>query len=135
MLTQRAGVSAIFGGGLVTYSNAIKESWLGVNADTIERFGAVSELCVREMLEGVLNASLSDYAIATSGVAGPTGGTIEKPVGTVHVGARSKEGDIMIERLLLEGDREYIQTQSAYHALKLLLHVGESIFIKSEKMS
>lgn len=135
MLTKRSGVSAIFKGGIISYSNDIKESWLGVNADTIERFGAVSELCVREMLEGVLNASLSDYAIATSGVAGPTGGTIEKPVGTVYVGARNKEGDIMIERLLLEGDREYIQTQSAYHALKLLLHVGESIFIKSEKMS
>ena len=135
MLTKRSGVSAVFKGGLVTYSNEIKESWLGVSNDTIERFGAVSELCVREMLEGVLNASLSDFAIATSGIAGPTGGSIEKPVGTVYVGARNKEGDILIERLLLEGDREYIQTQSAYHALKLLLHVGENIFLKSEKMS
>ncbi|WNY98140.1 Putative competence-damage inducible protein [Sulfurospirillum sp. 'SP'] len=135
MLTKRAGVSAIFKGGIVSYGNEIKESWLGVSSDTIERFGAVSELCVREMLEGVLNASLSDYAIATSGIAGPDGGSIEKPVGTVYVGARNKEGHIMIERLLLEGDREYIQTQSAYHALKLLLHVGENIFLKSEKMS
>jgi len=135
MLTKRAGVSAVFKGGLVTYSNEIKESWLGVSPETIEHFGAVSELCVREMLEGVLNASLSDFAIATSGVAGPTGGSIEKPVGTIYVGARNKEGNILIERLLLEGDREYIQTQSAYHALKLLLHVGENIFLKSEKMS
>jgi len=87
-------------------------------------------LCVREMLEGVLNASLADYAIATSGIAGPTGGSIEKPVGTVFVGARDKEGNVLIERLLLEGDRHYIQRQSAYHAFKLLLHVGETLFLK-----
>ncbi|AFL67846.1 CinA family protein [Sulfurospirillum barnesii] len=135
MFTQHAGVSAVFKGGLVTYANEIKESWLGVSGETLEHFGAVSELCVREMLEGVLNASLADYAIATSGIAGPTGGSLEKPVGTVYVGARDKEGNVMIERLLLEGNRAYIQTQSAYHALKLLLHVGESIFLKSEKNS
>ena len=131
MLTQRAGVSAVFGGGLVTYSNPIKESWLGVSNETLERFGAVSELCVREMLEGVLNASLSDFAVATSGIAGPDGGTTEKPVGTVFVGARAKNGEIIVERLLLQGDREYIQTQSAYHAFRLLLHVGRDIFLKS----
>ena len=135
LFTKHAGVSAIFKGGLVSYANEIKESWLGVSAETLERFGAVSELCVREMLEGVLNASLSDYAIATSGVAGPTGGSVEKPVGTVYVGARDKEGHILIERLLLQGDREYIQIQSTYHAIKLLLHVGENIFFKSEKNS
>lgn len=135
MFTKKSGVSAVFKGGLVSYANEIKESWLGVNSDTIERFGAVSELCVREMLEGVLNASLSDFAIATSGIAGPTGGTVEKPIGTVFVGARTKNGVISVERLLLQGDREYIQLQSAYHALKLLLHVGEEIFLKSEKIS
>jgi len=131
MLTKKSGVSAVFKGGLVSYANEIKESWLGVSAETLEHFGAVSELCVREMLEGVLNASLSDFAIATSGIAGPNRGSIEKPVGTVFVGARTKEGVVRIERLLLQGDREYIQMQSAYHALKLLLHVGETIFLKS----
>jgi nicotinamide-nucleotide amidase len=131
MLTKKSGVSAVFKGGLVSYANEIKESWLGVSNDTLERFGAVSELCLREMLEGVLNASLSDFSIATTGIAGPTGGSVEKPVGTVFVGARNKEGVVRIERLLLQGDREYIQMQSAYHALKLLLHVGEPIFLKS----
>jgi len=135
MLTQTPGVSASFHGGVVAYANPIKEAWLGVGSDTLERFGAVSELCVREMLEGVLNASLSDYAIATSGIAGPDGGSAEKPVGTVFVGARNKEGEVLIERLLLEGDRIYIQRQSAYHALKLLLHVGEKIFLKSAFLS
>ena len=131
MLTKHSGVSAVFKGGLITYSNEIKESWLGVSSDTIDRFGAVSELCVREMLEGVLNASLSDFAIATSGIAGPTGGSAEKPIGTVFVGARNKEGVVFVERLLLEGDREYIQMQTVYHAFKLLLHVGENIFLKN----
>ncbi len=130
MLTEHSGVSAVFKGGIVSYANEIKASWLGVNEETLERHGAVSELCVREMLEGVLNASLADYAIATSGIAGPTGGSIEKPVGTVFVGARDKEGNVLIERLLLEGDRHYIQRQSAYHAFKLLLHVGETLFLK-----
>ncbi len=131
MLTKRSGVSSVFHGGLVTYSNDIKESWLGVSHETIERFGAVSEACVREMLEGVISASQSDFAIATSGIAGPTGGSIEKPVGTVYVGATNKNGETIIERLLLEGDREYIQAQATYHALKLLLQAGEEIFLKS----
>ena len=130
-LTQVSGASAVLQGGIVSYANEIKESWLGVSNDTLTHFGAVSELCVREMLEGVLNASLSDFAIATSGIAGPSGGSAEKPVGTVFVGARSKEGVVNVERLLLQGDREYIQTQSVYHALKLLLQVGEDIFLKS----
>ncbi|MDD2383988.1 MAG: CinA family protein [Sulfurospirillaceae bacterium] len=131
MFTKHPGISSVFNGGLVTYSNSIKESWLGVSNDTLEHFGAVSELCVREMLEGVLNASLSDFALATSGIAGPDGGSIEKPVGTVFVGARQKNGEIIVERLLLQGDREYIQTQAAYHALKLLLRVGNDIFLKN----
>ncbi len=135
LFTKNPGISAVFKGGIISYANEIKESWLGVNHETIERFGAVSELCVREMLEGVLNASFSDYAIATSGIAGPSGGSNEKPVGTVYVGARSKEGTVLIERLLLQGDREYIQIQAVYHALKLLLHVGEEIFLKSDKLS
>ncbi|MDD3343230.1 MAG: CinA family protein [Sulfurospirillaceae bacterium] len=131
MFTKHAGISSVFNGGLVTYSNPIKESWLGVSSDTLEHFGAVSELCVREMLEGILNASLSDFALATSGIAGPSGGSVEKPIGTIFVGARQKNGEIIVERLLLQGDREYIQTQSAYHALKLLLRVGNKIFLKS----
>lgn len=97
---------------------------------TLQKYGAVSELCIREMLEGVLNASSGDYAMATSGIAGPTGGSLEKPVGTVFVGARSKDGDITVERLLLQGDREYIQEQSAYHAFRLLLAVGKKSFFK-----
>jgi nicotinamide-nucleotide amidase len=130
MITSMTGSSSIFAGSIVSYSNDIKKSWLGVQNDTLEKFGAVSELCIREMLEGVLNASKSDFAMATSGVAGPMGGSKEKPVGTVFVGARSKNGEVIVERLLLQGDRNYIQKQSAYHALQLLLRVGKNIFFK-----
>lgn len=130
MITSISGSSEIFNGGVVSYSNDIKRSWLGVSKDTIEKFGAVSELCVREMLEGVLNASLSDFALATSGIAGPTGDTKEKPVGTVFVGARARNGEIIVERLLLRGDRAYIQKQSAYHAIRLLILVGKDCFFK-----
>jgi nicotinamide-nucleotide amidase len=130
MITCVAGSSSVFNGSIISYSNEIKKSWLGVSDVTLQKYGAVSELCIREMLEGVLNASSGDYAMATSGIAGPTGGSLEKPVGTVFVGARSKDGDITVERLLLQGDREYIQEQSAYHAFRLLLAVGKNLFFK-----
>jgi nicotinamide-nucleotide amidase len=130
MITSISGSSEVFNGSIVSYSNDIKRSWLGVSKTTLEQFGAVSELCVREMMEGVLNASMSDFALATSGIAGPTGGTAEKPVGTVFVGARAKNGEILVERLLLKGDRSYIQKQSAYHAFRLLLLVGKNYFFK-----
>jgi len=128
MITSIDGSSEIFKGGIVSYSNSIKKAWLGVSDDTFKSYGAVSELCIREMLEGVLKRSSSDFAVATSGIAGPQGGSESKPVGTVFVGARAKNGDILIERLLLSGDRAYIQKQSCFHALKLLLYVGKDIF-------
>lgn len=131
LLTSIAGSSTVFDGGIVSYSNDIKCSWLGVSEETLKQYGAVSELCVREMMEGALNASLADFALATSGIAGPGGGSEEKPVGTVFVGARNKQGDILVERLLLQGDRNYIQKQSAYHAFKLLLEVGKDYFFKN----
>lgn len=128
---EKPGVSAIINGNLITYSNKIKESWLGVGADTLKNFGAVSEQCTREMLEGALNIAESDLSVAVSGIAGPTGGSKEKPVGTVYVGARNKEANVLIERLHLKGDRIYIQKQAAYHAIKLLLQVEKELFFGS----
>jgi len=130
MITKISGSSEIFNGSIVSYSNNIKQAWLGVSSDTFKTHGAVSELCIREMMEGVLKASSSDFAMATSGIAGPSGGTQNKPVGTVFVGARAKDGAILVERLLLQGDRSYIQKQSCYHAIRLLLHVGNNVFFK-----
>lgn len=88
--TQHPGSSKVFLGGAVTYSNSLKISILGVSEITINNFGAVSEETVKEMSEGAKSAFHSDYSIAVSGVAGPDGGTIEKPVGTVWIAVTGK---------------------------------------------
>lgn len=92
LLTAQAGSSAYFKGGIVAYSNEVKESALGVRHSTLEAHGAVSEETVREMAEGVRERLGADLAIATTGIAGPTGGTPEKPVGTVWVAVASAQG-------------------------------------------
>ena len=84
-ITSCPGSSEVFKGAVVAYSNEVKSSLLGVSKDTLRLFGAVSEETVREMAAGVLSVMKSDCAIATSGIAGPGGGTKEKPVGTVWV--------------------------------------------------
>ena len=84
-LTDVPGSSAVFGYGVVSYSNGAKESILGVRNATLETHGAVSEQVVEEMADGVLHLSGADLAVAVSGIAGPDGGTVDKPVGTVWV--------------------------------------------------
>ena len=130
MITSRSGSSEVFNGSIVSYSNTIKKAWLGVSDDTFKSYGAVSELCIREMLEGILKRSSADFALASSGIAGPSGGSQSKPVGTVFIGARSISGEVLVERVLLQGDREYIQRQSCFHALRLLMHVGTDVFFR-----
>ena len=92
LLTAQAGSSAYFKGGIVAYSNEVKERALGVQHSTLEAHGAVSEETVREMAEGVRECLGADLAIATTGIAGPTGGTPEKPIGTVWVAVASAQG-------------------------------------------
>ena len=84
-VTSVPGSSAVFKGAVVAYANEVKRSLLGVSDDTLQSYGAVSEQTVREMVQGVARATDSDCAVATSGVAGPGGGTPDKPVGTVWV--------------------------------------------------
>ena len=120
-LTDIAGSSQSFGYGIVSYSNGAKESMLGVNPRTLEEHGAVSEACVREMASGALGLSGSDYAVAVSGVAGPDGGTEEKPVGMVWFAwARRGAGEPVVEvaRHFLRGDREAIRVQTVVLALQ-----------------
>ncbi len=90
-LTSVSGSSAYYQGGAVTYSNELKMKVLGVKESTLEEHGAVSEATVREMAEGAIREFNSDYSIAVSGIAGPTGGTLEKPVGTVWIAVASRE--------------------------------------------
>lgn len=90
-LASIAGASAYFRGSVVAYANDVKERVLGVRREDLEQFGAVSEPVVRQMAEGVRQLVGSDYAVSTSGVAGPTGGTPEKPIGTVWIGVAGPE--------------------------------------------
>ena len=102
-LTALAGASAYFRGGVVAYSNEVKECALGVKHETLTAHGAVSEETVREMAEGVRQRLGADYAIATTGIAGPGGGTPEKPVGTVWVAVSTPERTVA--QLMHYGDR------------------------------
>ena len=90
MITEISGSSDIFNGSIVTYSNEIKNQELKVEKDTLDKYGAVSTQVVEEMLTGVIKKFKADYAIAISGIAGPNGGTKNKPVGTVVIGVMGK---------------------------------------------
>ncbi len=120
-LTDNSGSSGCFGYGLVSYSNGAKESLLGVNPATLEEHGAVSEAAVREMANGALNLSGADIAAAVSGVAGPDGGSEDKPVGTVWFAwaSRNKDTpDIDAEKRFLKGDSDQIRAQTVVFALQ-----------------
>ena len=106
-LTALAGASEYFRGGVVAYSNEVKECALGVQHETLLRHGAVSEETVKEMAAGARVRLGADYAVATTGVAGPGGGTPEKPVGTVWIAVASKK-DVHAELLHLTGRRAQI---------------------------
>jgi nicotinamide-nucleotide amidase len=119
MFTQHPGSSKVFLGGAVTYANSLKERILGVQAITLGTFGAVSGETVNEMLDGSLKNFGSDYAIAISGIAGPDGGTPEKPVGTVWIGVASAQQRI-VNVFQFRGKRQQIIERSAITALGLL---------------
>lgn len=125
--TSKNGASTVLDGSLVTYCNKLKENWLAVDDGVIQRVGAVSSEVVEEMSEGAINVSGADFAISISGIAGESGGTKEKPVGTVYVGIRSKTQH-KEELLRLSGDRNYIQHQSVLFSLKMLLFIDKEIF-------
>jgi nicotinamide-nucleotide amidase len=120
-LTAVAGSSVWFERGFVTYSNAAKREMLGVRAATLEAHGAVSEETAREMASGALAHSQAAAAFAITGIAGPTGGTPEKPVGTVCFAWAGTGFETVAERLVFPGDRRSIRAQSVRHALKKLL--------------
>ncbi|HVM48938.1 MAG TPA: competence/damage-inducible protein A [Candidatus Acidoferrum sp.] len=118
-ITNVPGASAVLLAGLVTYSNAAKERFLGVRAETLARHGAVSEATAREMAEGARREAGADYALAVTGIAGPTGGTAEKPVGTVFIGLAGPAGTV-IERNLNPYDRDTFKQVTTQQGLDLI---------------
>jgi nicotinamide-nucleotide amidase len=121
--TDLAGSSGWFERGFVTYSNEAKQDMLGVKAATLAQHGAVSEAVVAEMARGALQHSRAQVAIAISGIAGPGGGTADKPVGTVcFAWAIQKRGDMLLTATRhFVGDREAVRRQAVQHALQEVL--------------
>lgn len=120
MLTAEPGASAFFLGSMVTYANAEKMRQLGVTAEVLSSDGAVSEACVRQMAIGCKERSGADLAVAVSGIAGPGGGSEEKPVGLVWLAAVGPKGEVKTKRLLWPGRRDRIRLIAAYAALHLV---------------
>ena len=113
------GVSEVFKAGFVTYANEAKQNLIGVKEETLAKYGAVSEQTAKEMVMGAMKAAKADMAVATTGIAGPGGGTKEKPVGLVYIACGSAD-DIVVERCYFDGSRKEIRQASVEHALGML---------------
>jgi nicotinamide-nucleotide amidase len=120
-ITSVSGSSDWFDRGFVTYSNDAKREMLGVRKETLERYGAVSEETAREMAAGALTASRAQVALAITGVAGPTGGTPQKPVGMVCFAWALPGGRVESATKHFDGDRESVRRQSVVFALQGML--------------
>ncbi|MBY5400481.1 CinA family protein [Rhizobium leguminosarum] len=120
-LTEISGSSAVVDRGFVTYTNSAKIEMLGVQAETLSRFGAVSEETARQMVHGALFRSRAEIAVAVTGIAGPGGGSAEKPVGLVHLAAKSRAG-ALIHRKMHYGDigRSEIRLATIRTALEMV---------------
>lgn len=120
VLTDLPGSSDWFDRGYVTYSNQAKQSMLGVSGETLAAHGAVSEETVAEMTRGALRDSGADIALAVSGIAGPGGGSAQKPVGTVCFAWQGRDAEPRVARALFDGDREQVRRQSVAYLLARL---------------
>ncbi|MBL4804751.1 MAG: CinA family protein [Alphaproteobacteria bacterium] len=120
-ITELAGSSTVFERGYVTYSNEAKRESLGVTAETLDQFGAVSNETAKEMAQGALKNSHADIALSITGIAGPGGGSLEKPVGTVSFGWCLKGQEPASETQLFKGSRAEIRDAAVKHALTLAI--------------
>jgi nicotinamide-nucleotide amidase len=126
-ITSIAGSSAWFERGLVTYSNTSKEELLNVNPLTLATFGSVSAETAREMAEGALHQSHAQVSIALTGIAGPDGGTLDKPVGTVWIACATAATPTQVTHHLFSGERATIREKSIKTALEILLSIATPI--------
>lgn len=120
-ITNVAGSSEFFDRGFITYSNQSKIDMLGVSPETLEHYGAVSDETAAEMARGAINKSRADYALSVTGIAGPGGGSAEKPVGLVFIGLAVRGGDVQTFRYHFTGDRADVRVQTVRAALMHLL--------------
>ncbi|EMW3202766.1 nicotinamide-nucleotide amidase [Escherichia coli] len=120
VITDIAGSSAWFERGFVTYSNEAKAQMIGVREETLAQHGAVSEPVVVEMAIGALKAARADYAVSISGIAGPDGGSEEKPAGTVWFAFATARGEGITRRECFSGDRDAVRRQATAYALQTL---------------
>ena len=123
-LTEIAGSSAVVDRGFVTYTNEAKSELVGVTADVLAAHGAVSEPVARAMAEGGLAHSRADIAVAVTGIAGPGGGSDDKPVGLVHFGAARRGGETVAEDHVFPGDRSAVRLAAVRTALGLILRLA-----------
>lgn len=119
-ITGISGSSAVIELGICSYSNRIKSAVLGVSEDTLNTYSEYSLKCAEEMADGAKSVSGADYAVSTTGVAGPTGGSFEHPVGEVFIAVSSREG-VFPQRFLFSGNREQVRAQACKTALLQLL--------------
>jgi PncC family amidohydrolase len=123
-ITDVPGSSAYFLGGVVAYSNEAKEAFLGVSPESIRTHGAVSSVVAGQMAHGIRRATNADIGLSVTGIAGPTGGSPEKPVGLVYIGAASPEGTF-VRRHQFDGTRLDIKAQTADAALQMAIELLE----------
>jgi nicotinamide-nucleotide amidase len=126
-LTDVSGSSAVVDRGFVTYSNAAKQDLIGVDAATIATYGAVSRETALQMVKGALHRSNASMAVAVTGIAGPGGGSVEKPVGLVHIAAMTKTG-VLLHREMRYGDlgRDGVRLATVRTALSLLVELAQA---------
>ena len=119
-ITNVSGASEVFVAGYVTYANSAKSDVLGVDPKLIDKDGAVSEAVAQAMAEGARTRAASKYGLATTGIAGPTGGSADKPVGTVYIALASGDSDTVVRKFVFPTDRETFKQLAAQTALDLL---------------
>jgi len=122
-ITSVAGSSAVFAGGVISYSNDVKNRVLGVSADDLARVGAVSAEVAAQMAAGVRRLMDVDLAVSLTGIAGPDGGSADKPVGLVWFGLATRDG-VRTEKAIFRGDRAKVREQAVMHALGMLTVSG-----------